>query len=213
MLGNSHEALFTLPDAWNGGFYETTFFYPAGSVTDPVLSALWSFAALAGPVASRSTEPWEQPQLDPTSRVTELDGVVALPGGARAACATFLFRRSEYGADYDEVTFAVPMGSLVHAWPEVGGFPFGVTKTEVEVWEPRFESLLVALARHLFAEAPFLRGLTGFEGMWDEGLTAPGPIPASHGEGIFDVGGGGLTWHAPTIRGGFETEGGDPLTL
>jgi hypothetical protein len=213
MFGGSHAPIFTSQDAWTGGHYETCFLYPAGSPLDPVLSALWSFPALSGPVASRMTEPWDQVRVEPTASQGELDGVIALPGGALAACATFAFS----GDDYEEVTFALPLGSLSVAWPEVGAFPFGVTTSGVEAWEPRLESLLVALARHLFGEAAFLRGLTGFEGLdWalDQAwLKDLGPLPRDHGAGILNVKDGDLTWHPPTIRGGFVNTDGDPLIL
>jgi hypothetical protein len=213
MSGASPGEIFTAEDAWSGGHYETSFFYPAGSDADAALSALWSFSALAGPVGSRKEEPWEQPGVEPTARQGELDGVVTLPGGALAACATFVFGVD----DYDEVTFALPLGSLSIAWPEVRGFPFGVTTAEVEAWEPRLESLLFALAQHLHARAPFLRGLTGFEGIeWaldGASLRDPGPVPASHGAGIIDVQDGEVVWHPPTTRGGFVANDGDPLAL
>jgi hypothetical protein len=142
-----------------------------------------------------------------------LDGVASLPGGGRAACATFVFESEDGG----EVTFALPLGSLALAWPEVGGFPFGVSSLEVEAWEPRLEKFLLELASHVHARTPFLRALTGFEGIaWAmEGrqLTHPGPVPTSHGAGIIDVKDGELMWHPPTDRGGFLDADGNPLTL
>ena len=89
----------------------------------------------------------------------------------------------------------------MRAWPEVGSYPFCVTTAEVPAWEPRLETLLIAIATHVHVDAPFLRALTGFEGMdWDlegRGLTRPGPIPATHGAGIIDVAGDGLCGTRP----------------
>ena len=102
--------------------------------------------------------------------------------------------------------FSIPLGSLALAWPEVESFPFGATSDEVDAWEPRLESLLVALAEHVHKQAPFRRALTGFEGIGralTPGLEDPGPIPPSRGAGIIDVQENGLVWYPPTMRGGF----------
>lgn len=215
--------LFTAADAWSGGFYEASFLYPPESDLGAALAAFWSFPALAWPVGSRSREPWDQDPVDPAARHRELYGVpgaeleysdalygvVSLPGGRRAACATFAHRFEEGPA---EVDFSIPLGSLTLAWPEVESFPFGATEAGVGAWEPRLESLLVALAEHVHSRAPFRRVLTGFEGIGlvlDPALEGPGPIPESHSAGVIDVQEDGLVWYPPTLRGGF-TFGDDP---
>ena len=199
MAEASRSPLFTVADAWSGGFYQASFIYPPESDLGAALAALWSFPALEGPVSSRSPEPWDQHPIEPAAQRRELCGVVSLPGGGRSACAThaFSFERTA------EMEFSIPLGSLSLAWPEIESFPFGATSGEVEAWEPRLESLLVALAEHLHKQAPFRRALTGFEGIgWDD-LADPGPIPQSRGAGIIDVQESGLVWYPPTMRDGF----------
>ena len=173
MAEASRSPLFTVADAWSGGFYEASFIYPPESDLGAALAALWSFPALAGPVSSRSPEPWDQHPVEPAARYRELCGVVSLPGGGRSACATYAFSFERTA----EMEFSIPLGSLALAWPEVESFPFGATSGEVEAWEPRLESLLVALAEHVHKQAPFRRALTGFEGI-GRALTRAWKIPA-----------------------------------
>jgi hypothetical protein len=109
---------------------------------------------LAGPVASADEEPSDQTPVEPEATAPlELYGVLSLPDGGQTPCATFVWR-SETG---DEVTFAIPIGSLGRSWPEIGGFPFGTTAIKAEAWEPRLEQHLFRLAGHLHARVPFLR--------------------------------------------------------
>jgi hypothetical protein len=193
----------TEADAWSGGHYELAMHYPHGAELDDALRAVWSFPALAGPVASRDAELQEQPRVQPRADARELVGIVQLPGGGECACATYAYHFDD-GA-LDEVDFDIPLGSLAVAWPEVDAFPFGVDAAEVEVWEQRLESLLVAVALHVFARAPFLRGTTSFEGLGvDDGDRRPGPVPRERGCGILDVRDASVVWHPPTSRGGFE---------
>ena len=176
--------------------------YPPESDLGAPLAALWSFPALAGPVASRSPDPWDQQPLEPAAHHRELCGVVSLPGGGQSACATYAYTHEQAA----ELEFAIPLGSLSLAWPEVGSFPFGVTLDGVEAWEPRLESLLLALAEHVHERAPFRRALTGFEGVGralTPELEGPGPIPQTRGAGVIDPQEDGLAWYPPTMRGGF----------
>jgi hypothetical protein len=186
----------TTPDAWNGGHYDTAFFYPSGSDASAALRAIWSFPAVTdGPGASQLVEPWDQPLEEPLA--AQLYGIVALPGGGRVACATFVFD----GEQRDEVQFSIPLGSLGEAWPDVGSYPFCVDEARVSLWEPKLEALLVALAEHVFAQAPFWRGLIGFE-VDHPDLQDPGDLPATH-PGVLDVVGAELVWHPPSSREGF----------
>ena len=196
--------LFTARDAWAGGFYEMLLFYALGSDLDAALGAIWGFPRIvAGPVASRASEPWDQPTVEATAALGERDGVLALPDGAETICATFAYHFD----DSDEVHFCLPLGSLSDAWPQVDSFPFGVAEGEVAAWEPALEAVLLELAQHVYERAPFLRGLTDFETIasaLQPGLERPGPIPPEHGAGIIDVQQGRLVWHPPTSRRGFE---------
>jgi hypothetical protein len=210
MIEPGEMPIFTAEGAWDGGHYDMSFVYAPRSDVDPALRAVWSFPGLEGPVASRLCEPWDQPAAAVGADRGELDGLVSLPGGQRSACATFVFRFDEL----DEVQFSIPVGSLAQAWPEVGAYPFGVTPAQVESWEQRLEELLVALARHVHARAPFLRAWTGFEGIgWPEDLWSTGSIPSVRAGGLLDVQGDQLVWHPPTVRGGFEFDDRGPLTL
>jgi hypothetical protein len=193
--------LFTAPDAWSGGWYETSLFYPPGSDIVAALRAVWAFTRIvAGPVASSRSEPSDQRAVEPTAAPDALYGVFALPDGAQTTCATIC---GSY--ELDEVIFGLPLGSLSDAWPQVEGFPFGVTEADVETWEPMLEVVLVKLAHHVHDRAPLLRGLTGFEAseFWED-LGRPGPIPPEHGAGIIDVDDGRLVWYPPTNRRGFS---------
>ena len=49
MAEASRSPLFTVADAWSGGFYQASFIYPPESDLGAALAALWSFPALAGP--------------------------------------------------------------------------------------------------------------------------------------------------------------------
>jgi hypothetical protein len=194
----------TEADAWNGGHYELAMHYQPGTLLDDVLRAVWSFPAIVGPVASRQAELQQQPIVQPRADAGELVGIAQLPGGGECVCATYAFPALD-DVTFDEVNFDIPLGSLGAAWPEVGSFPFAVDPADVEVWEQRLESLLVALAQHVFAQAPFLRGTTSFDGMGvDDGARRPGPVPHERTCGILDVRDGTVAWYPPTFRGGFE---------
>src|SRR5580765_6774951 len=189
--------VFTSPEAWLGGCYDTGFFFDPSSSPKRILESIWSFPKVDGPYRSNRVEPNEQHRADLLDEDARF-GVLTLADGGRVACATCVFR--EPGEL--EVTFAIYVGSLGNAWPIVGAFPF-VTHDEALVWEPNLETTLVELANHVHQHTPFRRALVGFEeiGFHDE-LRKPGPVPLERGVGIFDVNGARLAWHPPTIRGG-----------
>lgn len=189
--------VFTSGDSWTGGYYETSLIYPPQTSAVEPLRALWSFTALEGPFASQLEEPSKQAVVGIESE-DRLNGVLELPGGARVACASFVTRDD----DATEIDFAVSVGSLALVWPEVGAFPF-VAEEHAAKWEPRLSALLVALARHVHARQPFLRGLVGFEGIgFTDDLRRPGPVPDERSVGVIDVRGAALHWWPPTSRGG-----------
>jgi hypothetical protein len=190
--------LFTASDAWVGGYHETAFFFDPRTSGTEALRALWSFPKLDGPFSSQFVEPSEQ-VIAAIEGDERLNGALSLPGGARVACASFVYR----GDDNIEIDLAISVGSLSRAWQEVGGFPFAPAEATV-AWEPRLEEALVEVARQVHSRTPFLRGLIGFEqfGFTDE-LRRPGPIPHERSVGIIDVVATGLRWWPPTIRGAF----------
>ena len=202
MAGGLRRPLFTARDAWAGGFYETWFLYAPGSDLDAALGAIWGFPRIvAGPVASRTSEPADQPTVEATSALDERLACSPCPTAPRRSA-----RRIATGSTQDEVHFCLPLGSLVRrvAAGEV-----------VSLWGRRRR--LRRGSRHsrpfssnspsMFTTGAVPSRLTDFETMpWalHPDLERPGPIPPEHGAGIIDVQQGRLVWHPPTGRGGFE---------
>src|SRR5687767_12912870 len=59
------ERLFTVPDAWRGGYVELALELgpPSDDRMGAALAALWAHPTLDGPYAERDREPWDQPRL------------------------------------------------------------------------------------------------------------------------------------------------------
>jgi hypothetical protein len=193
--------LFTAPDAWKGGYYEMALLFDPRTREAEALGVLWSFPKLDGPFSSQFVEPSEQ-LIAAIEGDIRLNGALSLPGGARVACASFIYRHD----DQIEVDLSISVGSLSSAWPEVGSSPF-VSAEEAAAWEPRLEEALVEVARHVHSRTPFLRGLIDFEGIgFTDELSRPGPIPEERKVGIIEVVGADLQWWPPTVRGGTWTK-------
>ena len=134
-------------------------------------------------------EPWCVPDVD---EAPFLRGLLALPQGVNVGCFSYCV----VGDEGIDLVFGIPLVQLGRVWPDaLDEEHFGGE------WELSVEELLLELATHVFACAPFRRALTGVEvGACPEELEPPQPLPFHYGLGIIEPLNGELTWHPPTER-------------
>jgi hypothetical protein len=157
------EHIFTLPEAWVGGFYELAL--ETGERSDErlyaALRAVWAHPDLEGCYLRRDIEPHQQKKVDPSIQHIHsgfhLQGVATLPNNYRIACGTVPVREDE-GVDWLE--FYLPMGSLGSAY-DLGGYPFGSFSYE-EGRKP-VEDWLSKMGQFVYQIAKFELGLVGFD--------------------------------------------------
>ncbi|MBJ7356492.1 hypothetical protein [Nocardioides sp.] len=146
------------PETWLGGFYGLAVLL--GPRDDDVLTeagtALWRLAGFdRGAPPGRATL---------TGSLVSRGVVEPLPGRPVAAMVSVLRVVESAEPDEDWLFLDIPLGAL-EAWdPAVGAFPFGPEASwPSRAWREPLEGWLVAVARALFAEVPYLRASTGWE--------------------------------------------------
>lgn len=151
--------LFTLPDAWSGGFYMLAIeFEPFDLRTEPAVTRLWQHPSLLGCYYERDKEPEEQPRLAPDpAHEGHLYGIATLPNGSRVPCGSLLWR---FGANPDWLEFYIPTGSLATAYP-IGAFPFEYQRNFA--WQHEIDEWLASVARYVYEAFPFQVAVIGFE--------------------------------------------------
>lgn len=194
------EPIFTLPDAWLGGFY--TLAINLGERSDEhswdALNALPSYPLLKGWYKDRSREPHEQPRVVQSEAIEDQYlGVLTLPNGNRLACGCFVFH-SKHEPDWLE--FFLPLGSIGRLYA-IGSFPFGGSAGYTD-WRKEIDLALVDVATHLYQHIPFRAGLIDFEPdvndldelYWSSVAELP---PEKPRYGLLWSGAAGLEWHPP----------------
>ena len=106
---------------------------------------------------------------------------VAIYGLSRAIAAWGLLRLKRYGSILEQVSAIVWLLFCVGGWRQ-----FGVIRPLL------LPGVLVSIAQHVFAQAPFERALIGEELDVTSELRRPGPLPEDP-RGILDVRDGELT--------------------
>jgi hypothetical protein len=211
--------LFADPDAWHGGHYELEL--ELGPRSDARLSsalhALWGRTDLEGPYGDPNIDPSQQAFVSPDvviDRESHVYGVANLPDGARVACGSLAIRY-EGGHEWvhdpegtDLLDFYVPLGSLAHAWPQIGGYPFQTgDDAATRVWQEPLEEWLASIGLTIFESVRFRVGFVGFEGSsfvpgdWREWLTAG--VPAQRGYGLLWPEANSARWYPSNLWGGF----------
>lgn len=194
------EPIFTLPDAWLGGFY--TLAINLGERSDEhsrdALNALPSYPLLNGWYKDRSREPHEQPRVAQSEAIeSQYLGVLTPPNGNKLACGCFVFHM-EYEPDWLE--FFLPLGSIARFYA-TGSFPFGESAGYTD-WQKEIDLALVEVARHLYRHIPFRAGLIDFEPdvsdldelYWSSVADLP---PEKPRYGLLWSGAAGLEWRPP----------------
>jgi len=183
--------VFTIKDAWAGGFYELALAFapPADQALSADLTTLWSLPGLQGCYLRPDVEPASQPRLAPSLAALDSAGhprrVAVLPNGKSVACGTH--RVPEEGGP-DWLGFYVPLGSLGTAY-DVGGYPFETGPASAR-WRRPLEDWFAGIGRVVSTQVAFQLGLVGFE---VSGETSPQKLQVS---GIPDPRGLGYLWPA-----------------
>jgi hypothetical protein len=189
---------FTAEETWRGGLYELAMEYAGGSdaLLDAALRALWDVPGLQGCWLRRDAEPASQPRVAPALAGLvaggHLLGMATLPNGQRVACGTFLVREDQ-GSDW--LGFYVPVGAVGRVY-DVGGYPFD-GGLHSRAWREPVETWLAEIGRAVFAAAPFLLGVVGFEvsaTVTAQDLSAQG-LPAQRLDGYLLPAGDKLTFY------------------
>ena len=155
--------LFTLDDAWCGGFYEVALEF--GPRSDDrlrsAIAALWQHPDLEGCFLDGTLEPSKQKRVSPASldELSHLLGVARMPNGLRVACGSCTVREED-GPDW--LDFYIPMGSLANVYP-AGGFPAGTEADWPGTWRSEVEDWLAEIGRSVGRAVAFRLGLIGFE--------------------------------------------------
>lgn len=196
------ERLFTVDEAWIGGFYELAL--ELGSRSDErleaALLALWTHPDLDGCYKDRSREPAHQPHVLPNSLGSgdHLLGKARLPTGSRVACGTCVIREPGDGPDW--LDFYLPMGSLGTVFP-TGGFPFGSETDCPAPWRFEVEDWLANVGLWVARSASFEMGLIGFEvsgQIYAADIAAQG-IPFERSVGYLWPSNGSVEYHRRTL--------------
>jgi hypothetical protein len=190
--------VFTIHDAWAGGFYELALAFapPADQALDTALKVLWNLPGLQGCYVRSDVEPSAQPRIPPSLTALEsaghLRGIATLPNGKVVACGTY--RVPEEGGS-DWLGFYLPLGSLSTAY-DVGGYPFQAGPASTS-WRQPLEEWLAAIGQAVFAHAAFPLGLVGFEVSGEvspQELRVSG-VPESRARGYLVPTQGQLRWY------------------
>lgn len=190
--------LFTIPDAWSGGFFELAL--ELGPRSDErlrnALCELWRHPSLAGCYLERDLEPEDQATVDPRTLdfYEQALGVADIPGVGKTCCLSFVVREDD-GPDW--LTLAVPMGSLSEV-VFTGAYPFE-DGTDLS-WRLLMYDWLRQVAAAVFEAVPFQLGLIEHEASGEfhaEDLRRNG-IPDERWVGYLWPGNKGLEWYPPT---------------
>lgn len=201
---NPNQPCFTLPQVWDGGYYELDLYFGASSEDNMLAAvrALWQPPDLEGPYGVRDKEPADQPLVHDVAEFDALFGIARFRG-VRVPCGMFgIGHENDDGRRVpgDHLSLSFPLGALSLVFP-VGAYPFAdwdaaaSWRAEVDAW---FVQLLEA-RRQAFT---FEIGLIGFE------LDAPAPdlvqgfkagtMPSNRIDGVVVNQEGSLKWYPPT---------------
>lgn len=193
--------LFTMRDAWHGGFYELVFELPAASETaiKEALVKLWNMPALEGCYLRSDVEPVEQLKVSPKDTENEGHwyGIATFPEKKQCVCGSFW-------GDYEEsgcwMTLYLPLGSLGAIFP-VEAYPFLFKiESSPESWLKEVNNWLKDIAIAIYPQVKFNIALIGFEvDFFDLKKKLASGIPHERWEGILLPHNDKLTWHPPTF--------------
>ena len=157
--------IFTSADSWNGGFYEISIEMKDkdDSALDKAIRICWSYSGVKGCYTSKTMEPSDQvisiPSLNSLNENGHLLGTIKLQNGNLVPCGMTLIRE-ENGPDF--IDMYLPLGGLVAAFPDIGGYPFGNNEYSRK-WREPIDDLLTDVGIQVYNAVPYSLGSIGFE--------------------------------------------------